>query len=119
VLVATNLAIVLFMVLNPKQPGMILAAVGLLMNLVVIAANGAMPVSDYVFEVMDVDESALDSAGFKHERMTGDTVLPWLGDVVPIPPLREVWSIGDFVLAGGIGYFVWKRTLASRRRNGS
>ncbi|HZA41796.1 MAG TPA: DUF5317 domain-containing protein [Actinomycetota bacterium] len=119
VLIATNLAIVWFMVLNWKQPGMILAAVGLLMNLVVITANGAMPVSDYVFEVIDIDESTLDSAGFKHERMTGDTVLPWLGDVVPIAPLREVWSVGDFVLAAGIGWFVWKRTLASRLPDGS
>jgi hypothetical protein len=116
VLASTNLVIVWFMVLNRQQPGMILVAVGLLMNLVVITANEAMPVSDYVFEVIDIDESALDSAGFKHERMTGETVLPWLGDVVPIPPLREVWSIGDFVLAAGIGYFVWARTLAERKR---
>jgi hypothetical protein len=119
VLVSTNLAIIGFMVINRTQPGMILAAAGLLMNLVVITVNGAMPVSDYVFEVIDIDESALDSAGFKHERMTGDTLLPWLGDVVPIAPLREVWSIGDFLLAAGIGWFVWKRTLASRPRNGS
>jgi len=119
VLASTNLAIVLFMVLNRGQPGMILAAVGLLMNLLVIAGNGAMPVSDYVFEVIDVDESALDTAGFKHERMDGDTVLPWLGDVVPIPPLREVWSIGDFVLAAGLGFFVWRRTLAARVPNGN
>jgi len=119
VLVVTNLAIILFLVLNRSQPGMVLAAAGLLMNLLVIVANGAMPVSDYVFEVMDVDESALDSPGFKHERMTGDTVVPWVGDVVPIAPLREVWSIGDFVLAAGIGYFVWRRTLASRVRDGN
>jgi hypothetical protein len=115
-LVVTNLAIVWFMALNRKVPGMALAGAGLLLNLAVITANGAMPVSDYVFEVIDIDESALDAAGFKHERMTDETVLPWLGDVVPIPPLREVWSIGDFVLAAGIGYFVWERTLAHRKR---
>lgn len=115
-LVVTNLAIVWFMVLNRRVPGMTMAGAGMLLNLIVIVTNGAMPVSDYVFEVADIDESALDSAGFKHERMTDDTVVPWLGDVVPIPPLREVWSVGDFVLAAGIGYFVWVRTLAERRR---
>ena len=116
VLITTNLAIILFMVLNRTLPGMLIAAVGLLLNLVVISANGAMPVSDRVLGMADIDESALDSAGLKHERMTDDTALPWLGDVVPITPLREIWSLGDFVLAAGIGYFMWARTLAGRKR---
>jgi Family of unknown function (DUF5317) len=112
VLLATNLAIVIFMLLNRKLPGMALAAAGLLLNVMVISANGAMPVSERVLDSGEVSESDLDSAGLKHERMTEETTLPWLGDVIVIPVVREVWSAGDVVLAAGIGYFVWRRTRA-------
>ena len=44
-------------VANIRLPGMILAAVGMTLNVIVIAANGAMPVS----------QRALDKAGYEGE----------------------------------------------------
>jgi len=48
-------------------------------------------------------------------------VMPWIADVIPIPGLKMVLSIGDFVLAAGIGRLVYKRTVADEsgeRREG-
>jgi Family of unknown function (DUF5317) len=112
-LLTTNVAIAAFLLINRRLPGMLIAAAGLLLNVAVITANGAMPVSDAVLDTAGVSEAELDTADLKHERMTDDTVLPWLGDVIVIPWLREVWSAGDVVLAGGIAYFIWKRTRAA------
>lgn len=35
-----------------------------------------------------------------------DTMLGWLADVVPVPPLRTVVSVGDLLLALGVAVLV-------------
>jgi hypothetical protein len=111
VVVASNLIIALFLAANRKLPGAWVAIAGLLLNVVVIAANGAMPVAEGAVNApVVVDEGAL-----KHEPMTGDTVFPWLGDVLPLPIVREIWSAGDVLLAAGIATLVYARTTASNR----
>jgi len=55
-------------------------------------------------------------ASFEHELMTPSTVLPWLGDVIPLPRLGEVLSLGDLLLVGGIFLLVYRRMLAGLRR---
>jgi hypothetical protein len=42
-------------------------------------------------------------------------VLPWLGDVIPLPRLGEVLSLGDLLLVGGIFLLVYRRMLAGLR----
>jgi hypothetical protein len=108
-LLASNLAVAIFMVLNWRLPGMWLAAAGLLMNIAVIAANGAMPVSTSAAEAIG-GEGPPATGVFKHEAMTDDTRLRWLGDVLPVKPLGSVFSPGDIVLAAGIFYLVFART---------
>jgi hypothetical protein len=109
VLLASNALVALFLVLNIRLPGMTLAAIGMILNVIVIAANGAMPVS----------QRALDKAGYegkvgdldrKHELLDDDTVLPWLADVIPLPYLRTIISLGDVVLSIGIAQLVYVRT---------
>ena len=113
-LIVTNLAVLAFLWANRTLAGMWLAAVGLLMNVVVISVNRAMPVSR---------EAVLDSGlppdadlGLKHEILNDSTVLPWLADVIPVAPFREVLSVGDAVLAMGIGVVVYAAMLGERRR---
>lgn len=76
---------------------------GWALNATVIAANGGMPVSS----------SALRAAGYtgsveeiehvrKHVPMSSETSLAWLGDVIAIPPLERVVSVGDVVVLMGI-----------------
>jgi hypothetical protein len=62
-------------------------------------------------------ERAPDAAGLEHELLDEDTRLAWLADVVPVPIVREVWSIGDAILAAGIARLVYARTHASRIAN--
>jgi hypothetical protein len=109
VLLGSNAIVALFLAVNWRLAGIAVAALGMALNVVVIAANGAMPVS----------QRALDKAGYegnvgdldrKHEILDADTKLPWLADVIPVPYLRTIISLGDIVLAIGIGQLVYSRT---------
>ena len=114
VLVSSGL-IALFMILNPRVPGMLLAAVGLALNALVIGANGAMPVSQAVTQAAG-GSGAVEIGGLKHEPLGDDTAFAFLGDVIAVPWLREVLSIGDVFLALGIAYFLYARMIAESRR---
>jgi hypothetical protein len=122
VLVVSNLAVVVFIALNRGVPGLLIADLGLALNLLVIVVNGAMPVSADAARAAGAEE-ALRTSGVEHERMDETTALSWLGDVIPVPPAREVLSIGDVLLAGGLAGLVYSRTTTTaaraRRASGS
>lgn len=110
VLAFTNVPIALFMALNYRLPGMVLAALGLALNLTVIFSNGAMPVATGA--TTGINPQVQDS-GFKHEWLDDSTNLPWLADVIPVRPIGSVLSVGDVLLAAGIGYFVFAQMTRS------
>lgn len=78
-------------------PGVFLAAVGSMMNTVVIMANGAMPVSRDA--IMVVSRHPDELVGGRHRLLTDADALPWLADIIGLPLLRTVVSVGDIVLA--------------------
>jgi Family of unknown function (DUF5317) len=106
ILLLSYLGLAAFLGRNRAVVGMRLAFLGLGLNLAVIAANGAMPVSQRAASFAGIDHS-LDHPEMKHEPLTDASSLPWLGDVIPLPGLGEVLSLGDLLLAGGIGRFVY------------
>jgi hypothetical protein len=110
VTVGTIALIAGFLFANRMLPGVLIAALGLVLNLVVIGLNGAMPVSPTAARIAGLDPAELDEPGLKHERMTEETVLPWLGDVIPLPRAGLVVSFGDLILAGGFAWLTYKRT---------
>lgn len=110
IVLGTNAAVALFLLVNRGLPGMTLAALGLLMNVAVIAANGAMPVSRRAAEIAGVSTTELGDAAPKHEPMSDSTALAPLGDVIPVPGFRSIFSPGDVVLAAGIALLVYRRT---------
>jgi hypothetical protein len=114
ILIGSNLLVVGFLIANLRLPGMWLAAAGLALNLIVIASNGAMPVSAQATETFGGSPPA-EGGGFKHEPMTDTTSFAILGDVIPIGPLRLVISLGDVLLAAGILYLVFARTRVGER----
>ena len=116
VLILSNVAIGAFILANARLPGMLIAGLGLAMNVTVIVANGAMPVSTGAATAAGLSPPP-EASALKHERMDPGTNLSWLGDVVPVPGIREVWSAGDFVLAFGIARLVYARMLTRRRQD--
>lgn len=99
-LVASQALVLGWVVANAHLPGTIMISMGLLLNAVVIAANGAMPVSPEAIAAVGA-EAAVTPTG-KHTLLTEGTRLPWLADVLPLPPLRSIISVGDIVLAAGL-----------------
>jgi hypothetical protein len=88
--------------LNRADPGLWIAGIGILMNFTVIALNQGMPVLVEAIEVAGGSpDIALDA---KHVLLDDGTLLPFLGDVIPLP--RNVISLGDVFLAIGLGVFL-------------
>jgi hypothetical protein len=113
VLLTSNLAVAAWLAVNRTLPGLLLAGAGMALNVLVISVNGAMPVLEASAEKARVTQSLDES--IKHERLDEDTVLPWLGDAIPVPPFKEVLSVGDVVLALGLCRVVDARMMAGKR----
>jgi hypothetical protein len=102
-LAGSHLALLGFIALNRYRPGMLLVLVGLALNAAVIVANGAMPVSGEA--LLALGGPAVVEPG-KHQLLTEVTRLPLLADLLPVPVLRSVVSVGDIILAAGVGILV-------------
>lgn len=107
-IVSSGLALA-FVCRNSALTGAGLLGAGLLLNVVVVVANGAMPVSLHAAERAGAPvEDLLAGTDPRHELAGAQTHLAWLGDVVPVRmPLRpEVVSPGDVLVAAGLGQLV-------------
>lgn len=97
-----------FALVNVRLVGMPVVLVGLLCNVVVIGANAGMPVRTEALRQVDPGLTAAELAdhdgdlGAKRHIETGDDVLTFLGDIIPVRPLRQVLSFGDLILAVGL-----------------
>ena len=114
VLVVSNSAVACFVLLNVRIPGMLIIGVGLALNTLVIAANEAMPVSASASSTAGIEAPSAIDDDLKHERLDDETLLAPLGDVFPVPGLKEVLSLGDLVLALGMGRLVYAQTISHR-----
>lgn len=92
-----------------QLPGMHLIGIGIILNLIVIAANGgSMPVSIPAADAAGLTRAAVhlnNPEYIKHSAMHADTRFKWLADIIPLPrpyPRPGVASIGDVVTAVGI-----------------
>ncbi|HVL32840.1 MAG TPA: DUF5317 family protein [Actinomycetota bacterium] len=89
--------------------GFVVVAIGWALNVLAISSNGGMPVSLWALERADITEEFTPGTGsfFRVEPAGPHTNLRVLGDVIPIPhPFRQVISIGDILLVGGIAMIV-------------
>lgn len=113
-------ALVAVLLINARQRWVLaVAAFGIALNIAVIAANGAMPVSMRSVSELGAPRSEARQAfesDCLHEERTADTRLPELADVIAVPGpewQRAVVSAGDLLLALGLGGWVF---AGSRRR---
>jgi len=109
VLIVSNVLVLAWLIVNRSLPGLLIAAAGLLMNLVVISANGAMPVSADAVRTAGGETLEISEEGLKHEVLDDDTRLGFLGDIIPLPALG-IWSVGDLVLAAGLALLAYRQT---------
>ncbi len=101
-----------FLVLNRNLAGTLIAALGLTLNVAVISLNGAMPVSLEAVERAGLDPAELSEPGIKHEILDRNTVAPFLGDVLALPLLNQILSVGDIFLAVGFARVVYVRAMS-------
>ncbi len=100
--------LVAFALVNRRLPALWLVIAGLILNLVVIGANGGMPVSAGALEAAGARAEGLVGGGtVKHHLMGPDDTLTPLGDVIGIPPpIGAVVSVGDLLLYAGVAILV-------------
>jgi len=107
---------------NREQPGLPLAFVGILLNAVALVVNGGyMPVWGPAIAGAGLPPSDIGSAFHIVVGPAASGAIPAdfllraipLGDIIPIPVpgLRNVASIGDFFLAGGLAFFLFATTV--------
>jgi hypothetical protein len=111
VLMASNLVLLLMVVLNLNVPGFKLFGLGLAANTLVMLVNGGyMPVSAEALRAADmswrVDELQQSGHSDKSALMDASTRAPVLGDVIPLGAVSKVLSIGDFLVAGGVIWLI-------------
>lgn len=105
-----------FCVANLRVAGVPLVALGLALNAVVVARNGAMPVSIAAASRAGVSTRTVAYGNDPRHTIAGrGSVWRSLGDVIPVPlPVSpEVVSPGDLLVAAGLGEFI---VVTSRRR---
>ena len=105
-LAVTTVLVGLFVMANRRVAGTPLIGLGLLLNVLVVGVNVAMPVSVAAAHRagLSTADLGLDEDAMR-ERLTSSTRLPWLGDVVPValPWHPQVVSAGDVLVAAGVG----------------
>lgn len=118
-LVASYVLLVAFAAANLRVVGMGLVVVGTAMNLAVIAANGSMPVRPQALVAAGIAQweeiPSLEFGAKRHLEGPRDR-LAFLGDIVPVPVLRQVLSFGDLVLAVGAADVIANLVRSPRRR---
>ncbi|MHB1533736.1 MAG: DUF5317 family protein [Acidimicrobiales bacterium] len=94
-----------FAAANAHLAGVGVLAAGLVANLAVITADGAMPVLPTAVVRAGIATPAtvagVDYGPRHHPQRRGDH-LTFLDDRIPLAPLHQVVSFGDLVLAGGV-----------------
>jgi hypothetical protein len=105
-ILASYACLVVFTVANIHLAGMGVVAVGILMNALVIGANGGMPVrGEAIVAAGIVDHrSDLDTLPFGSKRHleAEDDRFMVLADIIPVPIAEEVLSFGDLVMSVGV-----------------
>lgn len=114
-LLVSEALVLAFCIVNWYRSGMTLVGVGFLLNATVIVANRGMPVSSDALTRLGADPATIQVVG-KHRLLTEATRLPALADIIPIPPLPMILSVGDLVLVAGI-FFLTHDVLTSPQRS--
>ena len=95
------------------RAALVIVAFGWLLNAAPVVVNGGMPVSLEGLREVGAPATTSVSEGhfYKHVAAGPDTRLAMLGDVIPVPAVASVVSLGDLVMVVGVLLVI---TLAMR-----
>lgn len=108
--------------LNRKEFYLQIITAGVLLNFIVIAVNGGMPVSNRSAKIIGINKKDLIKSlnkDFKRTLITEKTELSFLGDVVPLPPpypFPSLYSLGDIFIAIGLLLFIQSHLAYQAKR---
>ena len=121
-LIASHLALALLFLLNRHIAGAKLFALGIILNTLVMVANGGwMPVTPETYQFVHPGQSA---EIYAHPPKSKNIILPrsettlWLlSDSIPVtlPWRRNAVSIGDVLMVVAIGQFLFQSTTAKQQ----
>ncbi|OHV46918.1 hypothetical protein BBK14_01290 [Parafrankia soli] len=115
--ILASAGLVVFAVANRRLPGLPLLCAGVLLNALVISANsGDMPVSAWAADRAGVSVQSIHDSHF-HTVAGGDTSLRLISDILPLPTpgAPAVVSLGDVLMAAGLGMFGAVAPVRARR----
>ena len=117
ILLLSYVAILAFCIANRSVRGMTIIAVGVALNVLVIALNQGMPTKDDVHERNGRDVHVPIEQTVKHRPQEDDDLLVFLGDVITAPGFpNQQFSIGDIVMGLGIVDLCFEGSRVPRRR---
>jgi hypothetical protein len=117
ILLLSYVAMLSFCVANRSIKGMTLVAIGVALNVLVIALNQGMPTKDDVHQRAGREVRVPIEQTVKHRPLEDDTLLGFLGDVITFPGVpNQQFSIGDIVMALGIVDVCFEGSRVPRRR---
>lgn len=122
-LVVSYAYLLIFCAANLPHAGMGVIFIGILLNAIVITANGGMPVREEAVRQAGIAApgEAITIEGVKHHLEDDDTTLMFLGDIIAVEPLEQVLSFGDLILSAGVADLLVHLLLplgGRRRRDG-
>jgi len=112
-----TLVLLAFLAPDWRQPGVWVSGVGMALNMLVVLANGGMPVvPPGQVPASQAAASLAQSAGFYHLAGPG-TILVTLGDVLPLGmgATTTLLSAGDVLLTLGVAIYILRSMTGSSR----
>jgi len=84
------------------RPPLVVFVAGLTLNCLTIAVNGGMPFSPTAARLAGFDAAYVTTPMTGHPPLGPGSRLSLFADVIPVPVLERVVSIGDLLLIGGL-----------------
>lgn len=106
-----------FCFLNRRTSGMVIVAIGVALNVLVIAVNGGMPTKDDVTQRDGREVHVPIERTVKHKPRESDDKIAFLGDVITAPGVpNQQFSVGDIVIGIGVVDICFEASRRPRRR---
>ena len=117
ILLLSYACILAFCLLNRSVRGMTIIAIGVALNVLVIALNQGMPTKDDVRKRAGREVHVPIEQTVKHRPQEDDDLLAFLGDVITAPGFpNQQFSIGDIVMGLGIVDLCFEGSRVPKRR---